>query len=48
MKYKYLYKRGYSDSVGKRLRQEYENGKIKNEQKFEEVLNLVLSSCKEI
>ena len=46
--HKYLYKRGYSDSVGKRLRQEYENGKIINEQKFEEVLNLVLSSCKEI
>ena len=41
--HKYLYKRGYSDSVGRTLRQEYENGKILREQEFEEVLKYVLS-----
>lgn len=46
--HKYLYKRGYSDSVGRTLRQEYENGKILREQEFEEVLKHVLSCSKEI
>lgn len=46
--HKYLYKRGYSDSVGRTLRQEYENCKILREQKFEEVLKHVLSDSEEI
>jgi len=41
--HKYLYKKGYSDMVGEKLRQEYECGKILNEQEFEEVLKHVLS-----
>lgn len=41
--HKFLYKRRYSDSVGRKLRQEYEYGKILNEQDFEEVLKYVLS-----
>ncbi len=36
----------YSDSVGRILRREYENGKIINEQKFEEALQNVLSDSK--
>ncbi|MDE7436270.1 MAG: hypothetical protein K2N01_10700 [Lachnospiraceae bacterium] len=36
--HKYLYKRGYSNSVGRMLRPEYESGKILNAQEFEEVL----------
>lgn len=46
--HKYLYKRGYDDFVGNVLRQEYENGKILNEQQFEEVLRYVLSCGKEV
>jgi len=46
--HKYLYKRGYSDSVGRILRQEYENGRILREQEFEEVLKHVLSDSEEI
>lgn len=46
--HKYLYKRGYSDSVGRTLRQEYENGKILREQEFEEVLKHVLSDSEKI
>ena len=46
--HKYLYKRGYKNQVGYRLRQEYECGKIKNEYEFREVLEDVLSDCKEI
>lgn len=46
--HKYLYKRGYTDSVGRTLRQEYENGKILREQEFEEALKYVLSCSKEI
>lgn len=41
--HKYLYKKGYPDFVGEKLRREYENGKILNEQEFEEVLKYVLS-----
>lgn len=46
--HKYLYKRGYSDFVGRTLRQEYESGKILREQEFEEVLKHVLSDSEEI
>ena len=46
--HKFLYKRGYTCSVGKALRQEYECGRILNEHDFEEVLKHVLSSSKEI
>ncbi|MGL5434027.1 MAG: hypothetical protein ACRDBO_01335 [Lachnospiraceae bacterium] len=46
--HKYLYKRGYSDSIGRTLRQEYEYGKILSEQNFEEVLKHVLSGSQEI
>ena len=46
--HKYVYKRGYKNQVGYRLRQEYECGKIKNEYEFREVLEDVLSDCKEI
>lgn len=38
----------YKNQVGYRLRQEYEHGKIKNESEFNEVLERVLSDCKEI
>nr|WP_314461535.1 hypothetical protein [uncultured Clostridium sp.] len=41
--HKYLYKREYSDLIGRILRQEYEYGKILKEQDFEEVLKHVLS-----
>lgn len=46
--HKYLYKRGYSDSVGRMLRNEYENGKILSEQQIQEVLSCVLSHSKRI
>ncbi len=46
--HKYLYKRGYPDSVGRMLRREYENGKILSEQQFEEVLSYVLSHSERI
>lgn len=41
--HKYVYKRGYSDGIGKTMRKEYETGKIINEKKFLEVMNDVLS-----
>lgn len=43
--HKYIYKKGYEDSVGKQLRRLYENAKILTEQDFKEVLEYVLSSC---
>ena len=46
--HKYLYKREYPDFVGRILRNEYENGKILNEQQFEEVFSDVLSHSKGI
>ena len=46
--HKYLYKREYPDFVGRILRNEYENGKILNEQQFEEVFSDVLSHSKRI
>ena len=41
----FLYKKGYDNSIGKRMRHEYELGNIKSDKDFEEVLNNVLSSC---
>lgn len=46
--HKYVYKRGYDDLVGYTLRREYESGRIRIENEFKEVLNRVLSDCKEI
>ena len=46
--HKYVYKRKYKSRVGYCLRQEYESGKIKNENEFKEVLEGVLSDCEEI
>lgn len=40
----YVYKKNYPLSVGKELRKQYENGKIKNLEEFEEVLQNVLHS----
>ena len=41
----FLYKKGYPLSVGLAMRQNYENGLIKNAHDFEEVLKDVLSDC---
>lgn len=46
--HKYVYKRGYDDLAGYTLRREYESGRIRIENEFKEVLNSVLSDCKEI
>lgn len=46
--HKYVYKRNYENTVGCMLRNEYENGRIRTETEFKEVLNRVLSDCKEI
>lgn len=46
--HKYIYKKSFDDSVGYCLRRTYEDGKIKNENEFKEVLKNVLSDCKEI
>lgn len=43
--HKFLYKKNYSDDVGKELRNRYENGKILNEDMFQEVLQDVLFNC---
>ncbi len=40
----YVYKKNYPLSIGKELRKQYENGKIKNLEEFEEVLQNVLHS----
>ena len=42
----YLYKKNYSVEIGKRMRDDYENGIIRNEQEFREVLNNVLFDSK--
>ncbi len=39
----FLYKKGYANSIGKRMRHEYECGRIKSDIDFEEVLKNVLS-----
>ena len=44
----YTVTKGYPDIIGASLRCKYENGKIKNEQEFKEVLEHVLSDCKKI
>lgn len=41
----YLYKQDYPSSVGRLLRESYENGKIHNEKEFKEVLDYALSNC---
>lgn len=43
--HKYIYKKKYDNVIGCTLRNEYENGKIKTENEFKEVLDRVLSSC---
>lgn len=40
--HKYLYKKDYHNSVGAKLRSEYEKGNITNEEQFKEVLEYVL------
>jgi len=46
--HKYVYKKNYSNKIGKAIKQHYDNGKIKNEKEFKEVLAHVLLNCKEI
>lgn len=46
--HKYIYKRGYPNNIGCNLRKLYENGNIKDEKEFKEVLTNVLSSSEEI
>ena len=46
--HKYVYKKNYSNSVGCSLRTAYEDGTIKSEKDFKEVLNHVLLDCKEV
>lgn len=41
----YLYKRNYPNTVGQILRKQYEDGKIRNREEFEDVLKNVLSNC---
>lgn len=45
--HKYLYKKNSDNEIGKLLRRLYENAKIRTESEFKEVLNDVLSGCKE-
>lgn len=46
--HKYVYKRMYNNDVGCILRKEYEDGRIRTEKEFKEVLDRVLSGGKEI
>ena len=46
--HKYVYKKNYPNSVGCSLRTAYEDGTIKSEKDFKEVLNHVLLACKEV
>lgn len=46
--HKYVYKKNYPNSVGYSLRTAYEDGTIRSEKDFREVLNHVLLDCKEI
>lgn len=46
--HKYVYKKNYTDSIGCSLRTAYENGTIRSEKDFKEVLNHVLLDCKEM
>lgn len=45
--HKYLYKKQYPLAVGAQMRTLYEQGKIKNEAEFQEVLSDVLRCGKE-
>ncbi len=45
--HKYLYKKCYSDTVGRAMREYYEAGEIRTEAEFKEVLERVLSGSKE-
>lgn len=40
----YLYKKDYPNEVGEKMREHYENGKIRNVDDFKEVLENVLSN----
>lgn len=46
--HKYVYKKNYDNTVGRSLRTAYENGLIKTENDFKEVLNHVLLDCQKI
>ncbi len=46
--HKYIYKHDYDNKVGCTLRKEYENGKIRKEKEFKEVLRRVLSDSEKI
>lgn len=46
--HKYVYKKNYPKRVGCSLRTAYEDGTIKSEKDFKEVLNHVLLDCKEV
>ena len=46
--HKYFYKKYLDNRIGYCLRRAYEDGKIKNENEFKEVLENVLSDCKKI
>lgn len=46
--HKYVYKKNDDDHIGCILRRKYEEGKIRSEEEFKEVLNSVLSDCKKI
>ncbi len=43
--HKYIYKKNYASSVGRYLREQYENAGIQTENDFKEVLGHVLSDC---
>lgn len=45
--HKFIYKKGYPDSVGATLRKQYESATIISEEEFREALKHVLSDCKE-
>jgi putative GTP pyrophosphokinase len=42
----YVYKKGYQNEVGKKMREAYDQGRVRNVDEFEEVLKYVLHSCK--
>ncbi len=42
----YIYKKGYQNEIGKKMRVAYEQGRVRNVDEFEEVLKDVLYSCK--
>lgn len=46
--HKYIYKKQYSNCVGQLMKKAYENGRIKNEEEFKEVLAYVLLDSKEV